>query len=374
MMEMDIEEQQLPTVYQSRTEKKKELTKFYTEFGLREIFKDNHNTDNLYSMSFCPDPRPDIVAITASNHLSVLGIEYRTQWVGLQLKFVNGSIPLTRGSLDQKHMEKESEILSFSWLAHQPFGALAGTRGGEVKRFQLQQNTRELKPFADKHSDQVTSIAGFYEGKYAVSLSKNNGEVRVWDCGNPDSCLHRELVNSAVLVTVSFDDQSVLIGCKSSLRAVTLKMLDDGCVAAGSEIILDMHKGKTGNLQICKSLSSDEVVIVFGWSITVWNLKSKLRVAIWQSSVRTNSAGSFDVCRTSSVCVLGCLHGAIEIRDVYSGLLYKRLEHRRIENMPLTHVAISIRGENIIAGNGAKIYKISKKYNQSPSALEFSEE
>merc|ERR1719233_1509275 len=55
-------------------------------------------------MSFCPDPRPDIVAITASNHLSVLGIEYRTQWVSLLLKFVNGSIPLTGGRIDQTQM------------------------------------------------------------------------------------------------------------------------------------------------------------------------------------------------------------------------------------------------------------------------------
>jgi len=150
-------------------------------------------------------------------------------------------------------------------------------------------------------------------------------------------------------------------------------MLDDGCVAAENEIILDVYKGWNGKLQICKSLSPDEVVIVSGWSITVWNLNSKLRVAIWQSSMKTNNAGSFDVCRTAGVCVLGCLHGAIEIRDVYSGLLYRRLEHHRIQNIPLTHVAISLSGENILAGNGAKIYKFSKKYNQPPSPCEFSE-
>ena len=135
-----------------------------------------------------------------------------------------------------------------------------------------------------------------------------------------------------------------------------------------------MRKGKNGSLQICKSLSSDEVVIVsVRRSVSVWNLKSKSRVSIWQSSEKTNTAESFDVCRSTGVCVVGCSEGAIEIRDVYSGLLYKRLEHRRIPSkVSMTHVAITQSGGNIIGGSGEKIYKFCKKYNlSSPYPCEF---
>jgi len=369
---MGIEEQQFAGIYLSRTEKQKEATKLYAEFDLREVFKDNHNTENLYSLSFCPHPRPRILAVTASNHLSVFDTAYHEQWLALQLKFVKDGASSTKERVSAAQEHEETEILSFSWLNCWPFRALAGTRGGEIKRFNLQRDTRELKPFAEKHAQPVTTIAGFLKGQYAVTLSKGNGEVRVWDCGNPESCLHRELINDAVWATQSADELSVLIGCRHSLKIVNI-VNDAGGLTAQIRTALISNQGKNFSLQICKSLSSDEVVIVSGRkSVSVWNLKSKARVANWQCVEKVNSPESFDVCRTTGLCVLGS-YGAIEIRDIYSGLLHKRIEHHRISRkISLTHVGISQDGLCIVAGSGQKIYKFSQKYKEN-SRCEFCE-
>jgi len=377
MVAIDTEEEQVATIYYPHTEKQKEVAKLYTEFELREVFKDNHGTEDLYTISFCPDPRPHIIATTASNHLSVFDLVYRSQWVSLQLKFVNSISPITGRSADPIEIPKEKEFLSFSWLAHQPFRALAGTRGGEIKRFHLQRNTRELKPFTEKHAGPVTTIVGFFEGKYAVSLSKINSEVRLWDCDNPQSCLHRAIIPHAVSLTPSPEDKSVLIVCKNCLQKLTIQKFDAGCVAVRIDIILDAMKGTNGKLQTCKILSPDEIVLVSERSsVSIWSLTSKSRVGIWKSSEMTKSAESFDVCRTTGVCVIGCTGGAIEIRDVCTGLLHKRIEHRRIpEKISFTHVGIARDGQCIVAGSGEKIYKFSKKYDQNwRSPCEFTEQ
>jgi len=369
---MGTEEQRVAGIYVSRTEKQKEATKLYSEFGLREVFKDNHNTENLYSLSFCPYPRPQILAVTASNHLSVFDTAFHEQWLVLQLKFIkDGESPKSESvSGAQKH--EKAEILSFSWLNRQPFRALAGTSGGEIKRFSLQRDTRELKPFAQKHAQPVTTIASFLEGQYAVSLSKGNGEIRVWDCANPESCLHREIFSTAEWVTQSADEQSVFIGCRHSLKVVNI-ITDAGGITSQVRTVLDSNQGKNFSLQICKSLSCDEVVIVSRRkSVAVWNVKSKVRVASWQCSEKVSSPESFDVCRTTGLCVLGAF-GAIEIRDIYTGLLHKRIEHHRIpRKISLTHVGISQDGLCIVAGSGQKIYKFSKKYKEN-SRCEFCE-
>jgi len=356
-------DQEATIKHNTRIGKQVEAKKVYSEFGLREIFKDNHGTENLHCISFCPNPRPNIVAITAGNHLSVFDLSYRLQWVALHLKFVNGSLPKSTKQEDQIIAPTEQDVLSFSWVGQQSFKALAGTREGEIKRFQLQRDTRELKPFAEKHAESVTAIVGFMDGKFAVSLSKNNGEVRVWKFENSEACLQREIVKDAVWLTPSSDDQSVLIVCKSSVQALTVQEESGGCVKAKIDIILDKTKGANGRLEVGKSLSADEVVLVsVRGSVSVWSLLGKSRVAFWNSLEKTRSAGSFDLCRTTGVCVLGCEGGAIEIRDIYTGSLHKRIEHHRIKK--ITHIGIAKNGRYICAGAGVKYYKYSDKYNR----------
>jgi len=343
----------------------KEETTFFKDFDLREIFKDNHRTEKLYSISLCPNPRPHILAVTASNHLSVFDLVHCKQWLRLLSKFLNGTQPSTSDGTGSVPVPEEKELVSFSWLAPEPFRALAGTRGGEIKRFNLQKDTRELKPFVQKHAQPVTSIASFLDGKYAVSLSKNNGEIRVWDSFNPDTCLHMELIDNAKSLTASFDGQSVLIGCKNSLVSVTMQPEEAGDVAPRISKILDVKQGINGSLLTCKSLSSEEVVLVsIRKKVSVWNLKSQSRVSIWQSTNMTKTSASFDVCKTFGVCVLGC-SACIEIRDVYSGFLHKRIVNSRIPSkIKFTHIGIAQDGQIIVAGSGALIYKFSNEYNR----------
>jgi len=250
------------------------------------------------------------------------------------------------------------------------FKALVGTRGGMVKRFLVQRGRKELRPFKENHTAPVTSLAGFKNGQYGVSLSIKNGEMRVWDFEHPESCLHQEFVQDAVCVTTTIDEQSVLIGCKNTLRRLTMGDCAGETTTLSECLISDLGAKENGGLQVCKTLSANEVVIILGWRhVSVWDTVLKKRVVSWRCSEKTKSPASFALNRKFNVCVLGCVGGIVEIRDVYSGKLYKRLTNSRIsKSMSFTHVGIDEDGDVIIAGSGMLLFKFNKPY-KSTSAL-----
>jgi len=232
-----------------------------------------------------------------------------------------------------------------------------------VKRFNVQKDPKELKPFQETHAAPVTSVAGIWNGQYGVSLSRKNGEVRVWDFEDAESSLHKQFLQDAVCLTATTDEQSVLIGCKNSLQSLTLKKV----AGARATVVIDtlipnLRAIANGDLQNCKSLSANEVVVVSGWHhVLVLNIKTNSQVASWRCNAKTKTFESFDLSRTLGVCILGCIEGSVEIRDVHSGKLYRRICCARIpKTVSLTHVGVDeVRG-TIIAGSGAMLYKFSK--------------
>jgi len=173
-------------------------------------------------------------------------------------------------------------------------------------------------------------------------------------------------------VTTAFDEESALIGCMNTLGRVTMDDSAGGTATLIECLISDLGAKENGGLQVCKSLSANEVVIVLGWKhVSVWNLVSKKRVVSWRCSEKTKSPDSFALNRKFNVCVLGCVGGIVEIRDVYSGKLYKRLSNSRISKSTIfTHVGIDEDGDVIIAGSGMLLFKFCKPYESCSGLTE----
>jgi len=351
------------------------VTKLYEDFDLVQVFKDNHKTANLYSITFAPDPKTEVFAVSASNQFSISTTTHLRQYLLLFANYFNGKLPKKNESLDPSKVRKQDELMSFAWLPDRTlentefstmnFKALVGTRGGSVKRFNVQKDPKELKPFQETHAAPVTSIVGIKNGQYGVSLSRKNGEVRVWDFEDAESSVHKQFLQDAVCLTVTTDEQSVILGCKNSLHSITLKKVAGGRTTVGIDTLVpNLRATANGDLQICKTLSANEVVVVSGWHhVLVLNIKTNSNVASWRCNAKTKTFESFDVNKPLGVCILGCIEGTVEIRDVYSGQLYRRISSARIpKHVSLTHVGVDENRGTIIAGSGAMLYMFRKPH------------